>query len=121
MDVVIIGGGVNGLVAAAWMASRKLSVTVIEQHERVGGAALTLEFVPGFKSPTLSHALGPISRDVLRALRFDKWGIEFITPDPSVTAVGVDHQAVVFHRDPVLTAASITGVSKADAARWSDF
>jgi phytoene dehydrogenase-like protein len=121
MDVVIIGGGVNGLVAGAWMASRKLAVTIVEQHERVGGAALTTEFAPGFKSPTLSHSLGPVSRDVLRALRFDKWGMEFLTPDPSMTAVGVEHQAVVFHRDPVLTAASIATVSKADASRWSDF
>jgi phytoene dehydrogenase-like protein len=121
MDVVIIGGGVNGLVAGAWMASRKLSVTIVEQHPVVGGAAVTTEFVEGFRSPTLSHALGPISRDVIRALRLDRSGIEFLTPDPSLTAIGVDHQAIVFHRDPVLTAGSIATVSKADASRWADF
>ena len=121
MDVVIIGGGVNGLVAGAYLASRKLAVTILEQHLLVGGAAVTTEFVPGFKTPTLSHALGPISREVVRALRLDKWGVEFITPDPSMTAVGLDNQAVVFHRDPVLTAASIANVSKNDAGRWADF
>ena len=121
MDVVVIGGGVNGLVAGAYLASRKLTVTIVEQHQQVGGAAVTTEFVQGFKSPTLSHALGPMSREVVRALKLDKWGVEFITPDPSLTALGADAQTIVFHRDPVLTAASITNVSKADAGRWADF
>jgi phytoene dehydrogenase-like protein len=121
MDVVVIGGGVNGLVAGAWLASRKLSVTVLEQRAVPGGAAITTEFVEGFRAPTLSHSMGPLARDVARALRLDRSGLEIITPDPSLTALGTDRRAVVFHRDPVLTAGSIANVSKADAGRWSEF
>jgi phytoene dehydrogenase-like protein len=118
-DIIIIGGGVNGLVAGAWLASRKFSVTLLEQRPVPGGAAVTTEFVPGFRAPTLSHSIGPIARDVARLV--DRAGVDFITPDPSLTAIGTDRHAVVFHRDPVLTAGSIAAVSKADAGRWADF
>jgi phytoene dehydrogenase-like protein len=120
-DVLIIGGGINGLVAGAWLASKKRSVTILEQRPVPGGAAITTEFVPGFRAPTLSHSAGPLARDVLRALRLDPAGLDAITPDPSLTVVGADRRAVVFHRDPVLTAASISPVSAKDAGRWATF
>jgi phytoene dehydrogenase-like protein len=120
-DVVVIGGGLNGLVAGAWLASRKLSVTVLDQQPNVGGGAITTEIAPGFRAPTLSHSLGPVSRDVMRALRLDRSGLEFLNMDPSLTAVGVDGKAVVFHRDPVLTAASISRTSETDAGQWAEF
>lgn len=120
-DVIVIGGGVNGLVAAAWLAKRRLSVTVLEQREVAGGAAVTTEFSPGFRGPTLSHALGPISRDVMKAFRLDRAGLEFLTPDPALTTVGRDGRAIVFHRDQVLTAGSINAVSPGDAVRWGEF
>ncbi len=121
MDVIVIGAGVNGLVAGAWLAARKLSVTVLDQRPSAGGAAITTEFAPGFRAPTLSHALGPVSPLVARAMRLDRAGVEFLTPDPSLTAIGVDDQAVVFHRDAVLTAGSINTVSPHDAGRWAEF
>ena len=119
-DVVVIGGGLNGLVAATWLARQKVSVTVLEQRDRPGGAAATGEFAPGFRSPTLSHAFGPIDREVVRAVRLDR-AAQFITPDPALTALGRDGRAIVFHRDPVLTAGSINALSSTDAIRWSDF
>jgi len=121
VNIVVIGSGVNGLVAGARLAARKMSVTIVEQHAMTGGAAVTTEFAPGFHGPTLSHSLGPIARDVIRALKLDRAGVEFITPDPSLTAVGADGHAVVFHRDAVLTAASINAVSASDAGRWREF
>ena len=46
-DVIVIGGGVNGLVAGALLAKQKLSVIVLDQRPVVGGAAVTTEFAPG--------------------------------------------------------------------------
>jgi phytoene dehydrogenase-like protein len=120
-SVVIIGGGLNGLVAAAWLARRKRRTVVLEQHEVVGGAAVTAEIAPGFRGPALSHALGPVHPDVIRALRLDRAPIEWITPNPSLTVLGRDRRTLVFHRDPVLTAGSINQLSGADAARWRAF
>ena len=119
--IVIIGGGLNGLVAGAWLAKQKFSPLILDQRPVAGGAAVTAEFAPGFKAPTLSHALGPIHRDVMRALRLDRAGLEFVTPDPSLTTLGADGHTIVFHRDAVLTAAAIHAVSAHDASRWRDF
>jgi phytoene dehydrogenase-like protein len=120
-DVIIIGGGMNGLVAAACLARHKRSVVVLDRRPTVGGAAVTGEFAPGFRAPTLSHALGPIDRDVVRALALDRAGLEFITPDPTLTSLGSDERTLVFHRDPILTAASIARLSSNDASRWRTF
>jgi len=119
-DVVIIGAGLNGLVAATWLARRKLSVLVLEQRPGPGGAAVSAEFAPGFRAPILSHAFGPIDHEVAHAVRLDR-AVHFVTPDPALTALGRDGRAIVFHRDPVLTAGSINAISSADAIRWSDF
>ena len=87
-DVIVIGGGLNGLVAGAYLAGRKRSVTILERRPVVGGAAITTEFVPGYRVPTLSHSLGPVSRDVIRALQLDRAGLEFKLTDPALTTLG---------------------------------
>jgi phytoene dehydrogenase-like protein len=121
-DVIVIGGGINGLVAGACLAKKRYSVLILDRRPTVGGAATTSEIAPGFKAPALSHALGPVHRDVIRAFDLDRAaGLRFITPDPALTALGTGDQHVVFHRDPVLTAASINGLSTRDAAQWQGF
>jgi phytoene dehydrogenase-like protein len=120
-DVVVIGGGMNGLVAAAMLARHKVGVVVVDRQPQWGGAAATAEIAPGFRVPALSHALGPISHGVVRALRLDRAGIEFLTPDPAATSLSDDGRALTFHRDEVLTSASINAFSASDAARWTDF
>jgi phytoene dehydrogenase-like protein len=120
-DVIIIGGGLNGLVAANVLARRKFSVLLLERQEQVGGAAVTHTTASGLRSAQLSHAFGPISADVSRALQLDRSQIEFITPDPVLTTLGSQGQAVTFHRDHILTSASIGRVSPADAAAWQPF
>jgi phytoene dehydrogenase-like protein len=120
-DVIVIGGGLNGLVAATFLARQKLQVIVLDQRTVVGGAAATTEIAPGYRVPQLSHALGPVAREVVRGLKLDRAGLEFLTPDPSLTTFTDDGRALVFHRDDVLTAASIHALSSRDAARWTDF
>ncbi len=120
-DVIIIGGGLNGLVAAITLARRKYSVLLLERHDQVGGAAVTRTSAAGFKHATLSHALGPLSADVVRALRLDREKIEFIRPEPVLTTLAAGGPHVTFHRDHVLTAASINRVSAHDAGRWQAF
>jgi phytoene dehydrogenase-like protein len=119
--VVVIGGGFNGLVAAAWLARRKHKPVVLEQADTVGGAATTAEIAPGFRTPELSHAMGPVHPDVIKALGLDRAPVEWITPNPSLTVLGRDRRTLVFHRDPVLTAGSINQLSGNDAARWREF
>ena len=122
MDVIIVGGGVNGLVAAAWLAQRKFTVTVVERQPIVGGAAATSDLGSDVHIPALSHALGPVHRDVVRAFQLDHaHGLDFLAPDPALTTLGADGHLVSFHRDDVLTAGSIQRVSVHDATVWRDF
>ena len=48
-DVIVIGGGLNGLVAGAWLARQKLKTVILEQQAEVGGAAATTEIAPGVR------------------------------------------------------------------------
>jgi phytoene dehydrogenase-like protein len=68
-DVVIIGGGHNGLVAAALLARGGLKPVVLERRDILGGAAVTEEFHPGFKASTVAHLLGPLRASVRPAAR----------------------------------------------------
>jgi phytoene dehydrogenase-like protein len=121
-DVLIIGGGVNGLVAAARLSARKLSTLVLERQAVAGGAAVTAEIAQGFRVPRLSHGLGPLRRDVVRGLKLDRGaGLDLLAPDPALTTLGPDGRTISFHPDPVLTAGSIHRVSSRDAGRWREF
>jgi phytoene dehydrogenase-like protein len=80
----------------------------------------------GFKIPTLSHSLGPLSADVLRTLRIGgssgaRANVKFLVPDPALTAFGHRGEFITFHRDDTLTAASIDRLSAHDAAQWQPF
>src|SRR3546814_9267812 len=57
-DAIVIGGGHNGLVCAWYLARGGKRVLVLERREIVGGAAVTEEFVPGFRNSTASYTLG---------------------------------------------------------------
>ena len=79
------------------LAKAKLSVILLDQRPSLGGACSTQELAPGFRVPELSHSLGPVSRDVVKALRLDRAaGLEFITPDPSLTSIGDDGHVAQF-------------------------
>ena len=66
-DVIVIGGGHNGLMAAAFLAKAGLKTLVLERMDRVGGCARTGELAPGFRCPTLAHAAA-IDPAIVRAL-----------------------------------------------------
>ena len=77
MTSVIIGGGHNGLVAAAFLAKAGLKPLVLERAERVGGAAQTTEIAPGFRCPTLPHRAA-IDPAIVRALGLERHGLQIV-------------------------------------------
>jgi len=68
-DAVVVGGGHNGLVCAAYLAARKLSVAVLERRAVVGGAAVTEEFHPGFRNSLAAYTVSLLHPKVIRDLR----------------------------------------------------
>eukprot|EP01083_Nonionella_stella_P065922 173132_1 len=82
-DVVIIGGGHNGLVAASYLSGKKrFKVLVLERRHIVGGAAVTEEIVPGFKFSRASYLAGLLRPDIIDELNLEEHGLKFLPRDP---------------------------------------
>ena len=120
-DVVIIGGGHNGLVTAFYLARAGFKPLVLERNSQVGGAAVTDEFHPGFRCSTLAHAAGPIRPDVLADMQLEKHGLKTITPDICVTALSPDGRAISLYQDVGKSAQEISAFSQKDAAKYPEF
>ena len=77
-DVLIIGGGHNGLVCAAYLAAAGLKVTVLERRGVVGGAAVTEEFHPGFRNSVASYTVSLLNPKVIRDLELAAHGLRVV-------------------------------------------
>ena len=120
-DVLIIGGGHNGLVTAFYLARAGFKPLVLERRAQPGGAAITEEFYSGFRCSTLAHVAGPIRPDVVRDMQLERHGLKLVTPEVGVTALSPDGRALPLYHDPKRAAAEITKFSQKDAAKYADF
>ena len=103
-DIIIIGGGHNGLIAACYLAKAGLKTLVLERRKIVGGSVVTEEFHPGFRCSTLTQAVGPLLPHVMADLQLERNGLELITPDVRVTALDPSGQSLSIYNDPERTA-----------------
>src|SRR6266478_4053677 len=120
-DIVIIGGGHNGLVTAFYLARAGFKPLVLERHNQVGGAAITEEFHPGFRSSVLAHSAGPLRPELFRDMQLEKHGLKLITPEVAVTALSPDGRALILYQDVERAAQEISEFSEADAAKYREF
>ena len=120
-DVVIIGGGHNGLVTAFYLAKAGFKPLVLERNAQVGGAAVTDEFHPGFRCSTLAHSAGPMRADIVRDMELEKHGAVFVTPDICVTALSPDGRALSLYQDADRSSQEIAAFSQKDAAKYPEF
>jgi phytoene dehydrogenase-like protein len=77
-DALIIGGGHNGLVCAAYLAAAGLKVTVLEQRAVVGGAAVTEEFHPGFRNSVAAYTVSLLNPKIIRDLDLPGYGLRIV-------------------------------------------
>src|SRR5258708_34817644 len=120
-DVIVVGGGPNGLTAAALLAKGGRKPLVLERRRRVGGAAVTEEFHPGFRASTVAHTLGPFRGSLLAELGLFRQGLTLIEPEPRLFAPRPDGRGLLLWGDPEKTAAEIGRFSTADARRYPEF
>src|ERR1700694_2515236 len=116
-DIIIVGGGHNGLVTAFYLAKAGYNPLVLERRPQVGGAAITDEFHPGFRCSTLAHTAGPIRPEIVRDMQLEKHGLKWITPEVCVTALSPDGRALSLYQDAKKSAQEITAFSHQDAAK----
>lgn len=120
-DAVVIGGGMNGLVAAATLARARQRVLVLERSERVGGTLTTEEFHPGFRANLARDDAGWIPHVLLRDLRLERHGVTAVPADVGLVIPRAGEVPLLTWRDRERTAQALRTVSAADAARWGDF
>lgn len=120
-DIVIIGGGHNGLITAFYLAKAGFKPLVLERRNQVGGAAITEEFHAGFRTSVLAHSAGPLRPDVIRDMHLEKHGLRFVVSDVAVTTLSPDGRALVLYRDLNKAGDEIAKFSQADAAKYRDF
>jgi phytoene dehydrogenase-like protein len=114
-DALIVGGGHNGLVCAAYLAAGGLAVCVVERRAILGGAVVTEEFHPGFRNSTLAYTVSLLHPNVVRDLKLASHGLRIVLrpfsnflplPGPDCIKVG---------GDLVATQAEVARFSRRDA------
>jgi phytoene dehydrogenase-like protein len=122
-DIIVIGGGSNGLTCAAYLAKAKQKVLVLERRPFVGGGCVTEELtLPGFRHNPHScmHVwihLGPVYTD----LELEKYGSKYVFPEVQYTAVFPDGRCLVLYKDLERTVKEIARFSQRDAKTYRDF
>jgi len=117
-DAIVVGGGHNGLTAAAYLARAGLSTLVLERREIVGGCCVTEEIAPGCRVSTTSYIASMMRPEVIAELGLADHGLRMIPCDPAIQVPFPDGRVVPWWVDREQAMAEFGKLSAKDAARF---
>jgi phytoene dehydrogenase-like protein len=120
-DVIILGAGHNGLVAAFYLAKAGYKPLVLERRAMVGGCAITEEFHPGFRCSRLAHGTGQIGSDIVRDMGLVNLGLKMYSPDARVLSLAANGKPLVLYGNIEKSQQEIARFSQKDAANYGVF
>jgi len=120
LDAIIIGGGHNGLVCAAYLAKHGLKPLVLERRAVVGGAAVTQEIAPGFRASTFSYLMSLLHPRIQTELELERHGLQ-VMPCSDMLSPLDDGNYIVFSDKVARTQASFARFNEADARIYPEF
>ena len=114
-DAIVVGGGHNGLTAAAYLARAGMSTLVLERREIVGGCCVTEEIAPGCRASTTSYIASMLRPEVIRDLKLAEYGLRMIPCDPAIQVPFLDGQVVPWWADRERARAEFRRICPQDA------
>src|SRR5689334_8068358 len=117
-DAIVIGGGHNGLVTAAYLARAGKKVLVLERRELLGGCAVTEEIWPGYKVSTGAYLTSLMQQRIVDELELPRYGYQVDAKDPAFFSVFPDGRHFFMWQDRAKTLAEIAKFSRRDAEAY---
>jgi phytoene dehydrogenase-like protein len=121
LDVVVIGAGHNGLVAACYLARAGLRVRVVERRDVVGGACVSEELWPGYKVSTTSYVTTLFDPRIVRDFELERHGYRVFKQEPAFFQPFPDGRSLILYGDEERDQAEYAKFSARDAGRLPEF
>jgi phytoene dehydrogenase-like protein len=121
IDVIVVGAGHNGLVAASYLAKAGKQVVVLERADQTGGILRATEPAPGFVAPGLVHTVGRLRSSVVKDLKLARFGYATVAPSARLHAPMPDGSGLTFWADASRTAEGLRSLGEQDARAYVDF
>ncbi len=120
-DCIVIGGGHNGLVAAAYLAKAGKSVCVLERRHVLGGCATTEELWPGYRVSTAAYVISLFLPEIIRELRLGHYGLKILPRDPSSFTPLLDGRYLLLGPKTSVNQREIAKFSRRDAETYPKY
>ncbi len=120
-DCIVIGGGHNGLVTAAYLARAGKSVCVLERRHLLGGCAVTEELWPGFRVSTAAYVISLFLPEIIRELKLKQHGLAILPRNPSSFTPLLDGRSLLLGPDLTASQREIAKFSGRDAEQYPQY